>query len=74
MTRSRASPSLPLPLLLPPGLHWDPADKQDASPHELQEQTRKPGQAWQAVQTAGSPPISSGSFTLNPILDGRYCS
>ncbi|PNI61117.1 KIAA1217 isoform 12 [Pan troglodytes] len=55
-------------------LQRGPTDEQDACPHECQEQTRNPGQTRQAVQTAGSPPISSGSFTLNPLLDGRYFS
>nr|XP_054114489.1 sickle tail protein homolog isoform X14 [Callithrix jacchus] len=55
-------------------LQRGPTDEQDARPHECQEQTWNPGQTRQAVQTAGSPPISSGSFTLNPILDGRCFS
>ncbi|XP_037596898.1 sickle tail protein homolog isoform X13 [Cebus imitator] len=55
-------------------LQRGPTDEQDAHPHEYQEQTWNPGQTRQAVQTAGSPPISSGSFTLNPILDGHCFS
>nr|XP_054114490.1 sickle tail protein homolog isoform X15 [Callithrix jacchus] len=41
-------------------LQRGPTDEQDARPHECQEQTWNPGQTRQAVQTAGSPPISSG--------------
>ena len=71
LTPSFLSPLLPL---LPTGLHRDPSDEQDASPHEFQEQTRKPGQAWQAVQTAGPPPVPPGSSTLSLLLQGNRLS